>query len=124
MFLRSIRSVALVPLIVMMTSAGCDESDTVRLTVSPSFPVKRRRVNADLSNWSWARELPGGILEDLLPHPLTVARALANQELQLIQKHVFRSGRLPFLLDDEIRLIVDLSLGHYLECRARPATSG
>jgi predicted dehydrogenase len=63
-------------------------------------------VRADLSNWPWAKELPGGILEDLLPHPLTVARALDGQELQLVHRHAFRSGRLPMPLDDEIRLLL------------------
>ncbi len=69
------------------------------------FGFDASSVNADLSNWSWAKELPGGILEDLLPHPLTVAQALADQELQLIYQHALRSGRLPFPLDDEVRLL-------------------
>ena len=59
-----------------------------------------------MSNWSWAQELHGGILEDLLPHPLTVARALADQEFQLVHKYVFTSGRLPFHLHDEMRLLL------------------
>jgi predicted dehydrogenase len=69
------------------------------------FGFNAALVKADLSNWSWAKELPGGILEDLLPHPLTVARTLAGQELRLLHRHVFRSGRCPFLLDDEMRLL-------------------
>ena len=79
--------------------------------ISAFFGFNASSVNADLSNWTWAKELPGGILEDLLPHPLTVARALADQDFKLIHKYVFRSGRLPFLLQDEMRLLLINSSG-------------
>jgi predicted dehydrogenase len=74
--------------------------------IFPDFRVQRKFCQSDLSNWSWAQELPGGILEDLLPHPFTVARALADQEFQLVHKYVFTSDRLPFHLHDEMRLLL------------------
>ena len=51
----------------------------------------------------WERALPGGPLEDLLPHPLSIVRALAGR---LALEH-FRSectGRLPADFPDELRL--------------------
>jgi predicted dehydrogenase len=63
-------------------------------------------IDADLSNWRWAASLPGGILEDLLPHPLTVARALGGEDLKPKHWEVFRSGRLPLELPDELRLML------------------
>ena len=94
--------------------------------ISAFFGFDAAAVEADLSNWSWAKELPGGILEDLLPHPLTVARTLAAEELLLIHRHVVRSGRLPFLLDDEMRLLLTgrsgLTVQLTLSLSTRPAT--
>ena len=63
---------------------------------------------------------------NLLPHPLTVARTLAAEELLLIHRHVVRSGRLPFLLDDEMRLLLTgrsgLTVQLTLSLSTRPAT--
>src|SRR5262245_35046399 len=63
-------------------------------------------IHADLSNWRWASSLPGGILEDLFPHPMTVARALGGEDLRPKHWEIFRSGRLPLELPDELRLML------------------
>lgn len=68
------------------------------------FSFDARPVAADLGNWTWVRCLPGGILEDLLPHPLTVVRTLLDECPSLRSWHVFRTGRVPFDLDDELRI--------------------
>jgi predicted dehydrogenase len=94
------------PRIVAARAAIADGHLGTLVHIAGFFGFDAGSVKADLSNWSWAKELPGGILEDLLPHPLTVARALADQELQLEHSHVVRTGRLPFLLDDEMRLLL------------------
>jgi predicted dehydrogenase len=94
--------------------------------ISAFFGFNAAAVEANLSNWSWAKELPGGILEDLLPHPLTVASTLASEELLLVHRHVVRSGRLPFLLDDEMRLLLtgrsSLTVQLTLSRSTRPAS--
>jgi predicted dehydrogenase len=74
--------------------------------VDTFFGFDGSALRADLSDWPWAKSLPGGILEDLLPHPLTVAQSLSGGNLQAEHWDVFRSGRLPFALPDELRLML------------------
>jgi predicted dehydrogenase len=70
------------------------------------FGFDGRALKDDLSDWPWVSALPGGILEDLLPHPLTVAQALSGGDLAPKHWEVFRSGRLAFALPDELRLML------------------
>jgi predicted dehydrogenase/nucleoside-diphosphate-sugar epimerase len=51
----------------------------------------------------WERALPGGPLEDLLPHPLSIVRALAGP-LTLEHWRSKCTGRLPADFPDELRL--------------------
>ncbi|RPI57398.1 MAG: gfo/Idh/MocA family oxidoreductase, partial [Lysobacterales bacterium] len=51
----------------------------------------------------WERQLPGGPLEDLLPHPLSVVRALTGG-LALEHWRSTCTGRLPAEFIDELRL--------------------
>ena len=52
---------------------------------------------------AWERRLPGGPLEDLLPHPLSVVRALCGT-LALQHSQSMVTGRLPGDFPDELRL--------------------
>jgi nucleoside-diphosphate-sugar epimerase/predicted dehydrogenase len=52
----------------------------------------------------WALKMPGGLLEDLLPHPLSVAVALAGTGLELVDHRVMSTGRTPFAFPDELRM--------------------
>jgi len=57
---------------------------------------------------SWMDELPGGMLEDLLPHAVTTARALARAPLTATSWHLGRSG-LPAGDHDDLLCLL---LGH------------
>jgi predicted dehydrogenase len=52
----------------------------------------------------WAYGLPGGLLEDLLPHPLYVTLSLLGEKARLTDWRSLASGRLAFDLEDELRL--------------------
>jgi predicted dehydrogenase len=54
----------------------------------------------------WMERLPGGMLEDLLPHLLTTARALAGCRLTLKHSHLMSTGRIACRRDDELRLFL------------------
>ena len=53
----------------------------------------------------WAAELPGGMLEDLLPHLVTTARLLAGSRLVAKTWHLSRSGLLADPGDDQLWLV-------------------
>jgi hypothetical protein len=50
--------------------------------------------------------LPGGMLEDLLPHPLTIARRLAGGALTPEYWRLISSGRVAGQSHDELRLFL------------------
>jgi predicted dehydrogenase len=54
----------------------------------------------------WIDRLPGGMLEDLLPHLLTIARALAGGRLMPQYWHLVSSGRIAGEKHDELRLFL------------------
>lgn len=82
--------------------------ELVHIDVFWGFDIRRFRhvLPANVGETTWAMELPGGLLEDLMPHPLSIALGLVNEEVQLQSCHVFRSGRHPYLCDDEARLLL------------------
>ena len=55
---------------------------------------------------SWMDELPGGMLEDLLPHPVTTARVLAGGPLAAGSWSLSRSGLLAGTGDDLLCLLL------------------
>jgi predicted dehydrogenase len=54
----------------------------------------------------WMEELPGGMLEDLLPHLVTTARALSGRPLAAHSWHLGRSGLLAGERDDLLCLLL------------------
>lgn len=52
----------------------------------------------------WAYGLPGGLLEDLLPHPLYVTLSLLGEKASLTDWRSLASGRLAYDVEDELRL--------------------
>jgi predicted dehydrogenase len=52
----------------------------------------------------WAHALPGGLLEDLLPHPLYLTLTFLGREAEMTGSHVNSSGRLGRGFSDELRL--------------------
>jgi predicted dehydrogenase len=68
-------------------------------------------IKEDLSDWPWIIHLPGGILEDLLPHPLTVTRSLCGHDLVASHWEVFRSGSVNLDMADELRLTLSSAEG-------------
>jgi predicted dehydrogenase len=54
----------------------------------------------------WMDELPGGMLEDLLPHLVTTARALANSALEAASWRLSRGGLLASGGDDLLQLLL------------------
>ena len=59
----------------------------------------------------WMDWLPGAMLEDLLPHPLTVARALAGQRLTPEYWHLGSTGGVVGQEHDEVRLLLTADHG-------------
>jgi nucleoside-diphosphate-sugar epimerase/predicted dehydrogenase len=55
---------------------------------------------------AWAMQLPGGPLEDLAPHPFSIALELATEDVRPVSIRTFRSGRLDHRFDDELRLLL------------------
>jgi nucleoside-diphosphate-sugar epimerase/predicted dehydrogenase len=55
---------------------------------------------------TWAMQLPGALLEDILPHPLSIVFSLATEAMEPRAWHAFRSGRLEYTCDDEVRLLL------------------
>jgi predicted dehydrogenase/nucleoside-diphosphate-sugar epimerase len=55
---------------------------------------------------TWALQLPGGPMEDLLPHPLSIALSLLDEDVEPISARAFRSGRIGHRFDDELRLFL------------------
>jgi predicted dehydrogenase len=60
---------------------------------------------------AWMEELPGGMLEDLLPHLVTTARALSGSPLTVRSWHRSRSGLLADEHDDLLSLELAGSAG-------------
>jgi predicted dehydrogenase len=54
----------------------------------------------------WMDWLPGGMVEDLLPHPLTIARALTGHRLMPEYWHRASTGRVAGQNHDELRLVM------------------
>lgn len=73
---------------------------------------------------AWMDRLPGGMLEDLLPHLLTTARALAGGRLTPRHWHLAASGMTADRRADEMRLLLagrdGLTVGLALSLAARP----
>ncbi|MFP4145107.1 MAG: NAD-dependent epimerase/dehydratase family protein [Phycisphaeraceae bacterium] len=75
--------------------------ELVHVEISCRFDVRRFRHIGDRGHW--VHDLPGGLLEDLLPHPLYLALELLGPSAELWADRSIRTGRLPGL-DDELRL--------------------
>ncbi len=52
----------------------------------------------------WLQQLPGGILEDILPHPVSVSMRLAGGPLEPCHWESTVTGRMPWDMPDELRL--------------------
>jgi predicted dehydrogenase len=65
---------------------------------SPHFSVEPRERT------HWAYGLPGGLLEDLLPHPLYVTLSLLGEKASLTDWRSVASGRLAYDVEDELRI--------------------
>jgi predicted dehydrogenase len=71
----------------------------------------------------WMDALPGGMLEDLLPHLLTTARALAGCPLVPEHWRLVKTGAIGEQQNDELRLLLaghDLTVNLTLSLAARP----
>lgn len=71
----------------------------------------------------WMTPLPGGMLEDLLPHLLTTARGLAGRRLVAEHWRLAEAGGFPGQLHDELRLLLsgdDLTANLTLSLSAQP----
>jgi predicted dehydrogenase/nucleoside-diphosphate-sugar epimerase len=98
--------------------------DLVHVDVFMSFDLSRgRRLERILGDpAAWEHRLAGGPLEDLLPHPLAVVRALCGA-LELRHWHIQATGRLACDFPDELRLSLgarQLSAQVGLSLSARP----
>jgi predicted dehydrogenase len=80
-----------------------DLGDLVHISTFFGFDFARARA-AGADARPWFADLPGGLLEDLLPHPLTVTLALAGRNLPLDHWSIRSSGRLDLDGADEVRL--------------------
>jgi predicted dehydrogenase/nucleoside-diphosphate-sugar epimerase len=82
--------------------------EVVHIDIFWSFDIRRfgHALPKTRSDTTWVMQLPGGLLEDLVPHPLSLAMALANEQMHLDTARVFRSGRHPYPCDDEARLLL------------------
>jgi predicted dehydrogenase len=61
-------------------------------------------ISADQRPPNWMDRLPGGMLEDLLPHPLTIARALTGGGLTVEHWNLVSTGRVAGQRHDLMRL--------------------
>jgi len=68
-------------------------------------------IEADELPPGWMRGLPGGMLEDLLPHLIATARALSNRHLTLSQWHLGSSTQVEGEGNDELRLLLTGATG-------------
>lgn len=84
-----------------------------------SFGIREKQVPPP-----WMMQLPGEMLEDLLPHLLTTARALAGDPLIPVYWHRGLTGRVPGQRHDELRLLLTggngLTVDLTLSLSARP----
>lgn len=95
---------ALSPL-VQEAAAAIARGEAGRLVhISTFYAFSTGHLDPDLSDWPWVKALPGGVLEDLLPHALTVTKTLAGQELRLVHRQILRSRALALAADDNLRL--------------------
>ncbi len=99
--------------------------DLVHITAFLGFDARRtRHLAPGRAEPSWLSRLPGGPLEDLLPHPLSVTRALAGRELRPVSWRAASTGRLPYEFADELRLSLaggdDLTADLAISLSARP----
>jgi predicted dehydrogenase len=71
----------------------------------------------------WMNSLPGGMLEDLLPHLLTTSRALAGCRLVPEHWHLAKTGAIAEPHDDQLRMTLtgaDLTVNLALSLTAQP----
>jgi nucleoside-diphosphate-sugar epimerase/predicted dehydrogenase len=82
--------------------------ELVHLDIFWAFDIRRfhHMLPAGAGQETWATKLPGGLLEDLLPHPLSIVLALADEDLDMSSARAFRSGRLGRAFDDELRIML------------------
>jgi predicted dehydrogenase len=82
--------------------------ELVHIDIFWAFDIRRfgHALPKHKGDTTWVSELSGGLLEDLMPHPLSLAMALANEEVRLDSARIFRSGRHPYQCDDEARLLL------------------
>ncbi len=59
------------------------------------------------NNTHWVHQLPGGLLEDLLPHPLYLSLAFLDDEATLTHSFLNKKARLQALQSDELRLFFE-----------------
>jgi predicted dehydrogenase len=82
-----------------------DLGDLVHINAFLGFDLRRTAIAADASaGSSWLARVPGGVLEDLLPHLLSVTFAASGRELQPVHWSSHPTGRLPHEFADELRL--------------------
>jgi predicted dehydrogenase/nucleoside-diphosphate-sugar epimerase len=82
-----------------------DLGDLVHISAFLGFDLRRTAISADASAASsWYARLPGGVLEDLLPHVLSVTFAASGRELEPVHWSSRSTGRLPHECADELRL--------------------
>jgi predicted dehydrogenase len=83
--------------------------DLVHIDIVWAFDIRRFQhmlAQSSAAGEPWPMQLPGGPLEDLAPHPLSLALWLVNEEVHPVSTHSFRSGRLEHAFDDELRLML------------------
>jgi nucleoside-diphosphate-sugar epimerase/predicted dehydrogenase len=87
---------------------GAAIGDLVHIDIVWAFDMRRfqHMLVSEAGEPGWALRLPGGPLEDLAPHPLSLALLLVNEEVHPSSIHTFRSGRLEHAFDDELRLLL------------------
>lgn len=80
--------------------------EVVHVDTVVGFDVRRLRhfSTDDQERKHWVYSLPGGLLEDLLPHPLYVTLYFLGRDARLTDWRLLTTGRLTPDLGDEIRL--------------------
>ena len=82
--------------------------DVIHVETIFAFDVRRSpRFSAEPGTGKhWAFGLPGGLLEDLLPHPLYLTLAFLGKDAKLTDSRIRTSGRIAENVADELRLSV------------------
>lgn len=68
------------------------------------FDLRRSRALSGPDSGAWALRLPGGLLEDLLPHPLSAIMQLTGRQMTPKYWQCISTSRAPAQIEDELRL--------------------